>query len=61
VGGHGLSLGEAMLARRSFVSRIHRKKPKSKPMPDRTRLANAQNSQKFAVTSSMCLRFMGGF
>jgi IS5 family transposase len=36
---------EAMLARRGFVSRIHRKKPKGKPMPDRTRIANAQKSK----------------
>lgn len=36
---------EAMLARRGFVSRIHRKKPKGKPMPDRTRIANAQKSR----------------
>jgi transposase, IS5 family len=36
---------EAMLARRGFVSRIHRKKPKGKPMPERTRIANAQKSK----------------
>jgi transposase, IS5 family len=36
---------EAMLSRRGFVSRIHRKKPMGKPMPDRTRLANAQKSK----------------
>jgi transposase, IS5 family len=36
---------EAMLARRGFVSRIHRKKPKGKPMPDHTRIANAQKSK----------------
>jgi IS5 family transposase len=36
---------EAMLARRGFISRIHRKKPKSKTMPERTRLANAQKSK----------------
>jgi IS5 family transposase len=36
---------EAMLARRGFVSRIHRKKPKGKPMPDRTRIASAQKSK----------------
>ena len=28
-----------------FVSRIHRKKPKGKPMPERTRIANAQKSK----------------
>ena len=36
---------EAMLARRGFISRIHRKKPKGKTMPERTRLANAQKSK----------------
>jgi transposase, IS5 family len=36
---------EAMLARRGFLSRIHRKKPKGKPMPERTRIANAQKSK----------------
>jgi IS5 family transposase len=36
---------EAMLVRRGFVSRIHRKKPKGKPMPERTRIANAQKSK----------------
>jgi IS5 family transposase len=36
---------EAMLARRGFVSRIHRKKPPGRPMPDRMRIANAQKSK----------------
>ena len=36
---------EAMLARRGLVSRIHRKKPKGKPMPERIRIANAQKSK----------------
>ena len=36
---------EEMLAERGLVSRIHRKKPKGKPMPDRTRIANAQKSK----------------
>ncbi|MGB5086074.1 MAG: transposase, partial [Methylocystis silviterrae] len=36
---------EAMLSRRGFVSRIHRKKPKGKAMPERTRFANAQKSK----------------
>jgi IS5 family transposase len=36
---------EEMLSRRGFISRIHRKKPKGKPMPERTRLANAQKSK----------------
>ena len=35
---------EAMLARRGLVSRIHRKKPKGRPMPERTRRANARKS-----------------
>ena len=36
---------EAMLARRGFVSRIHRKKPPGRLMPDRMRIANAQKSK----------------
>ncbi len=36
---------EAMLSRRGFVSRIHRKKPEGKPMPERVRIANAQKSK----------------
>ena len=36
---------EEMLSRRGFVSRIHCKKPKGKPMPERTRFANAQKSK----------------
>jgi len=36
---------EAMLSRRGFVSRIHRKKPKGKPMPERMRIANALKSK----------------
>jgi IS5 family transposase len=35
---------EAMLAARGLVSRIHRKKPKGRPMPRRTRRANAAKS-----------------
>ena len=35
---------EAMLAGRGLVSRIHRKKPKGRPMPERTRQANARKS-----------------
>ena len=35
---------ETMLARRGLVSRIHRKKPKGRPMPERTRRANARKS-----------------
>ncbi|MDQ0304833.1 hypothetical protein J2S75_003883 [Ancylobacter polymorphus] len=36
---------EAMLARRGLVSRIHRKKPPGRPMPDRMRIANARKSK----------------
>ena len=36
---------EAMLARRGLVSRIHRKKPPGRPMPERMRIANAQKSK----------------
>jgi hypothetical protein len=36
---------EAMLSRRGFVSRIHRKKPKGRPMPERTRISNARKSR----------------
>lgn len=35
---------EAMLEARGLVSRIHRKKPKGRPMPARTRRANARKS-----------------
>jgi transposase, IS5 family len=35
---------EAMLAARGLVSRIHRKKPTGRPMPERTRRANARKS-----------------
>ena len=35
---------EAMLAGRGLVSRIHRKKPKGRPMPEHTRRANARRS-----------------
>ena len=35
---------EASLAERGLVSRIHRKKPKGRPMPARTRRANARKS-----------------
>lgn len=35
---------EAMLEARGLVSRIHRKKPKGRPMPARTRRANAAKS-----------------
>jgi len=35
---------EAMLSRRGFVSRIHRKKSPDRPMPERVRIANARKS-----------------
>ena len=35
---------EAMLVGRGLVSRIHRKKPQGRPMPKRTRRANARKS-----------------
>jgi transposase, IS5 family len=36
---------EEMLAKRGFVSRIHRKKQKGRPMPERMRIANARKSK----------------
>ena len=36
---------EEMLAERGFASRIHRKKPKGKPMPESMRIANARKSK----------------
>jgi hypothetical protein len=36
---------EAMLERRGFISRIHRKKAQGKPMPERVRISNAQKSK----------------
>ena len=36
---------EDLLRERRLVSRIHRKKPNGKPMPQRTRLANAVKSK----------------
>jgi transposase, IS5 family len=36
---------ETMLTRRGFYSRIHRKKPKGRPMAERTRIANARKSK----------------
>ena len=50
---------EAMLSRRGFVSRIHRKKPKGKPMPERTRIANARKS-KVRIRRRACLRASEG-
>jgi transposase, IS5 family len=60
---------EAMLSRRGFISRIHRKKPKGKPMPERTRFANAQKSKVRSAVEhvfahqkglmSLCVRTIG--
>ena len=36
---------EEMLSRGGFVSRIHRKKPKGRPMPEPMRIANARKSK----------------
>ena len=36
---------EAFMERNGFVSRVHRKKPKGKPMPKPTRRANAEKSK----------------
>lgn len=36
---------ETMLVRRGYVSRIHRKKPPGRPMPERVRIANARKSK----------------
>jgi len=36
---------EAFLERKGFVSRIHRKKPPRRPMPETTRRANALKSK----------------
>jgi IS5 family transposase len=50
---------EAMLAERGLVSRIHRKKPKGRPMPQRTRQANARKSMarsRIEVTAVWPLR-----
>lgn len=37
------------LSRRGFVSRIHRKKLKGRPMPERTRISNARKSRVRSV------------
>ena len=36
---------EAFMEKNGFVSRVHRKKPKGKPMPDTVRRANAEKSK----------------
>jgi len=38
-----------MLARRGFVSPIHRKKPPGRPIPERMRIVNAQKSKVRSV------------
>lgn len=40
-----LAANEAFLDKHGFVSRIHRKKPKGRPMPDATRRANNVKSE----------------
>jgi transposase, IS5 family len=50
---------EAMLARRGFVSRIHRKKPPGKPMPERVRIANAQKSKVRSAVEHVFARQKG--
>ena len=60
---------EAILSRCGFISRIHRKKPKGKPMPERTRFANAQKSKVRSAVEhvfahqkglmSLCVRTIG--
>ncbi len=42
---HRSAKNEALLKARGFVSRVYRKKPKGKPMPERTRIANAAKSK----------------
>jgi hypothetical protein len=46
---------EAMLARRGFISRIHRKKPKGKTIRSAPALP-MRRSRRFAAPSNMCLR-----
>jgi IS5 family transposase len=50
---------EAMLARRGFVSRIHRKKPPGRPMPERMRVANAQKSKERSAVEHVFARQKG--
>jgi IS5 family transposase len=50
---------EAMLSRRGFVSRIHRKKPQGRPMPDRVRIANAQRSKVRSAVEHVFARQKG--
>src|ERR671910_374662 len=50
---------EALLAGRGLVSRIHRKKPKGPPMPERTRRANARKSAVRAAVEHVFARQKG--
>jgi len=50
---------EAMLKERGFVSCIHRKKPKGKPMPERTSKANAKKSKVRAFVEHVFARQKG--
>jgi transposase, IS5 family len=47
---------EALLANRGLVSRVHRKKPKGRPMPARTRRANARKSAVRAAVEHVFAR-----
>lgn len=50
---------EDMLKDRGFVSCIHRKKPKGKPMPERTSKANAKKSKVRAFVEHVFARQKG--
>ena len=43
--GHRSQANEDFMAKNGFVSKVHRKKPKGRPMPDVTRRANALKSK----------------
>jgi len=53
------STSEAWLASRGLVSRIHRKKPAGRPMPARTRQANARKSAVRSVVEHVFARQKG--
>ena len=48
------------MEKNGFVSRVHRKKPKGKPMPDTVRRANAERSSPLARRACLC-RAIGVF
>ena len=48
-----------MLAGRGLVSRLHRKKPKGRPMAERTRRANARKSAVRAAVEHVFARQKG--